>query len=145
MRVLKTGLIHWPADFVVSASKACGVSWMCCCCWALVPAPLMPLVAFVELPPQKADLSSSTTLPPACSTVCAALWPASPPPTTMIQSELILACQLSRSVALCAYASGGWENGGLTCFSSGFFLFCLLAPRGKSNAHFLFLTKPATM
>ena len=32
--------------------------------WVLVPAPLMPLVALVELPPQKELLSNSTTRPP---------------------------------------------------------------------------------
>merc|ERR1740121_3339695 len=48
-----------------------------------VSAPLMPLVAFVELPPQNEDLSTNTTLPPHSRTVLAADTPARPPPTTM--------------------------------------------------------------
>merc|ERR1719453_1390648 len=51
--------------------------------WDFVLAPLMPLVAFVELPPQKEDLSSSTTLPPHSMTEFAADMPPRPPPTTM--------------------------------------------------------------
>mmetsp|Transcript_40497 Transcript_40497/g.95215 ORF Transcript_40497/g.95215 Transcript_40497/m.95215 type:complete len:83 (-) Transcript_40497:66-314(-) len=47
----------------------------------------MPLVAFVELPPQKDDLSRSTTRPPNSSTVLAADMPARPPPTTMAWSH----------------------------------------------------------
>ena len=48
-----------------------------------VPAALMPDVALVELPPQKGDLSSTNTRPPACTTECAADMPAKPPPKTM--------------------------------------------------------------
>lgn len=35
----------------MSSKKALGVSGMLSAAWALVPAPLMPLVALVELPP----------------------------------------------------------------------------------------------
>ena len=46
----------------------------------------MPEVAFVEFPPQKADLSSSTHLAPCSSTVLAAAMPPRPPPSTITQS-----------------------------------------------------------
>ena len=39
--------------------------------------------ALVELPPQKGDLSMTTTLPPCSRIVCAADMPARPPPTTI--------------------------------------------------------------
>mmetsp|Transcript_4517 Transcript_4517/g.11345 ORF Transcript_4517/g.11345 Transcript_4517/m.11345 type:complete len:207 (+) Transcript_4517:1130-1750(+) len=51
-----------------------------------VAAPLIPEVAFVELPPQNEDLSMRTTLPPFSRTVFAADMPARPPPTTMAWS-----------------------------------------------------------
>src|SRR5690349_6674254 len=51
--------------------------------WVLVPAPLMPEVAFVELPPRKLFLSKTKTLPPRSKTVCAADRPDRPPPRTM--------------------------------------------------------------
>merc|ERR1719224_324078 len=51
--------------------------------WVLVSEPLIPLVAFVELPPQKGLLSRRRHLPPCSRMVCAAENPASPPPTTM--------------------------------------------------------------
>jgi len=47
----------------------------------------MPLVAFVELPPQKEDLSRTTTLPPHSITEFAADMPPRPPPTTMALFE----------------------------------------------------------
>ena len=45
------------------------------------PAPLIPEVALVLLPPQKEDLSKSTTRPPFSTTVFAADIPALPRPT----------------------------------------------------------------
>jgi hypothetical protein len=51
--------------------------------YAFVTAPLIPEVAFVELPPQNGDLSNKSTLPPFSKTVCAAETPASPPPITI--------------------------------------------------------------
>ncbi len=43
-------------------------------------APLIPDVALVEFPPQNADLSNNTILPPFSITVLAAAIPDSPPP-----------------------------------------------------------------
>jgi hypothetical protein len=54
----------------------------------LVPAALMPDVAFVELPPQNGDLSRTRTRPPACTTECAADMPANPPPNTMTWADI---------------------------------------------------------
>mmetsp|Transcript_76498 Transcript_76498/g.145578 ORF Transcript_76498/g.145578 Transcript_76498/m.145578 type:complete len:80 (-) Transcript_76498:22-261(-) len=48
-----------------------------------VAEPLIPLVAFVEFPPQKEDLSTNTTFAPFSRSVFAADMPARPPPTTM--------------------------------------------------------------
>merc|ERR1719487_322079 len=48
-----------------------------------VSEPLIPLVALVELPPQKGLLSRRRHLPPCSMTVWAAENPARPPPTTM--------------------------------------------------------------
>jgi len=45
--------------------------------------PFIPLVAFVEFPPKKADLSKSKTEPPFSNIVCAAERPAKPPPMTI--------------------------------------------------------------
>merc|ERR1740138_857589 len=73
--------------FRVSLVKRSVLSLMPCIFCVLVAAPLMPLVALVELPPQKDDLSSRTTLPPFSSTVLAADMPPRPPPTTMAWSE----------------------------------------------------------
>merc|ERR1719387_1735550 len=69
--------------FRVSPMKISAVSLIPFSFWVRVPAPLMPLVALVEFPPQKADLSRSTHLPPHSITVLQAETPASPPPTTM--------------------------------------------------------------
>ena len=44
--------------FMVSAVKISALSGMPLACWVLVPAPLIPEVALVLLPPQKDDLSS---------------------------------------------------------------------------------------
>ena len=49
----------------------------------LVSAPLMPEVAFVELPPKNPFLSRRMTLPPFSNTECAADKPDKPPPTTI--------------------------------------------------------------
>jgi hypothetical protein len=49
--------------------------------------PLIPDVAFVELPPQKDDLSRRTTRPPHSRIVFAAETPARPPPTTTAWCE----------------------------------------------------------
>jgi len=68
---------------MVSAVKISLVSLMPFAACVFVSAPLMPLVAFVELPPQKEDLSTKTTLPPHSRTVLAADTPAKPPPTTI--------------------------------------------------------------
>merc|ERR1719379_2270961 len=51
--------------------------------WVLVSEPLMPLVALVELPPQKGLLSNNRHFPPCSIIVWAAEKPARPPPTTM--------------------------------------------------------------
>ena len=46
-------LYEWEArtDFLVSSKKILALSWMPRSCWLWVPAPLMPDVALVELPP----------------------------------------------------------------------------------------------
>lgn len=49
----------------------------------MVPAPLIPDVAFVEFPPKNEFLSKRRTLPPLSNTVCAADNPERPPPTTI--------------------------------------------------------------
>merc|ERR1719428_1828017 len=49
----------------------------------LVSDPLMPLVALVELPPQKGLLSKRRHFPPCSMMVWAAEKPARPPPTTI--------------------------------------------------------------
>jgi len=49
-----------------------------------VPAPLMPEVALVELPPQKGFRSTRSTFPPLSKTVWTADRPASPPPITIV-------------------------------------------------------------
>merc|ERR1719247_1346512 len=59
------------------------VSGILCTRCVFVPAPLMPEVALVELPPQNDDLSKTTVLPPHSTTWFAADIPASPPPTTI--------------------------------------------------------------
>merc|ERR1719413_13128 len=69
--------------FKVSPMKISALSGTPFSFWVFVPAPLMPLVALVLLPPQKEDLSSSTVLPPSSTTVLAADMPARPPPTTI--------------------------------------------------------------
>jgi len=79
-----SGLLAPPLS--VSLMKSSALSSMPCCFWVLVAAPLMPLVAFVELPPQKDDLSIKTVLPPFSTTVLQAETPAKPPPTTMTRS-----------------------------------------------------------
>merc|ERR1719230_2280991 len=66
--------------FIVSEVKSSLLSVMPFCFWVLVLAPFMPLVAFVELPPQKADLSRSTTRPPHSTIELPADTPARPPP-----------------------------------------------------------------
>ena len=38
-------------DFLVSSKKILALSWMPRSCWLWVPAPLIPDVALVELPP----------------------------------------------------------------------------------------------
>merc|ERR1719240_1645583 len=76
-----SGLLAPP--FKVSAVKISVVSGMPLAACVEVPAPLIPLVAFVEFPPQKDDLSRSTIFPPHSITVLAADIPARPPPTTM--------------------------------------------------------------
>ena len=53
----------------------------------LVLAPLIPLVALVEIPPQNDDLSNNTTLSPFSNTVLTAGIPAKPRSTTMAWSE----------------------------------------------------------
>merc|ERR1719230_1934598 len=69
--------------FSVSATKIALVSLMSSLFCDFVSEPLMPLVAFVELPPQKGLLSIRRALPPCSRTVCAAENPARPPPTTI--------------------------------------------------------------
>merc|ERR1719161_413960 len=69
--------------FSVSATKISFVSAMPRFFCDLVWDPLMPLVAFVELPPQKGLLSMRRHLPPCSRIVCAAEKPARPPPTTI--------------------------------------------------------------
>merc|ERR1719379_2468642 len=81
-RTLATsGLLAPP--FRVSFVKISTVSLMPFSFWVFVSAPLIPLVAFVEFPPQNADLSRRTTLAPHSRRVFPAETPASPPPTTM--------------------------------------------------------------
>merc|ERR1719161_2804397 len=67
----------------VSAMKMSFVSFTPFAFWVLVSEPLMPLVALVELPPQKGLLSNRRHFPPCSMMVCAAEKPARPPPTTM--------------------------------------------------------------
>merc|ERR1719299_313863 len=69
--------------FRVSAMKMSLVSFTPFAFCVLVSEPLIPLVAFVEFPPQKGDLSSRRHLPPCSRMVCAAEKPARPPPTTI--------------------------------------------------------------
>merc|ERR1719261_245095 len=69
--------------FKVSEMKSSVVSGMPFAFCVFVSAPLIPLVALVEFPPQKADLSSRTTLAPFSSRVLAADTPERPPPRTM--------------------------------------------------------------
>mmetsp|Transcript_95234 Transcript_95234/g.149947 ORF Transcript_95234/g.149947 Transcript_95234/m.149947 type:complete len:249 (+) Transcript_95234:1103-1849(+) len=76
-----SGLFAPP--FKVSATKISELSGMPLAFWVLVPAPLIPLVAFELLPPQNEDLSSKSVLPPHSTTVFPADTPANPPPTTM--------------------------------------------------------------
>merc|ERR1719395_86323 len=67
----------------VSAMKISFVSFTPFAFWVLVSEPLMPLVALVELPPQKGLLSNKRHLPPCSRIVWAAENPARPPPTTI--------------------------------------------------------------
>merc|ERR1719506_792233 len=67
----------------VSAMKMSLVSFTPFAFWVLVSEPLMPLVALVELPPQKGLLSNRRHFPPCSMMVCAAEKPARPPPTTI--------------------------------------------------------------
>merc|ERR1719252_49431 len=67
----------------VSAMKMSLVSLTPFAFCVLVSEPLMPLVAFVELPPQKGLLSKRRHFPPCSMKVWAAENPARPPPTTM--------------------------------------------------------------
>merc|ERR1719324_1087183 len=67
----------------VSAMKISFVSFTPFAFWVLVSEPLMPLVALVELPPQKGLLSKRRHFPPCSMIVWAAEKPARPPPTTM--------------------------------------------------------------
>merc|ERR1719502_2476411 len=76
-----SGLLEPP--FRVSATKMSALSGTPFCFCVFVPAPLMPEVAFVELPPQKDDLSRSTVRPPHSTAWFAADIPARPPPTTI--------------------------------------------------------------
>merc|ERR1719263_1029064 len=74
--------------FKVSAMKMSLVSLMPCDFCVFVSLPLIPLVAFVELPPQKGLLSNKRHLPPCSTTVRAAENPANPPPTTIAWGKL---------------------------------------------------------
>ena len=74
----------------MSFLKVSMVSGMPLFFWVYVSAPLMPDVAFVELPPQNGFLSISTTLPPLSRTVCTADRPARPPPITIVYVYCIL-------------------------------------------------------
>merc|ERR1719281_1730682 len=85
--------------FKVSPMKISAVSWIPFCFWLRVPAPLIPLVAFVEFPPQKEDLSRRTHLPPHSITVLHADMPPRPPPTTM-------ACPLGKTHAMLLVGRG---------------------------------------
>merc|ERR1719324_328049 len=67
----------------VSAMKISLVSFTPLAFWVLVSEPLMPLVALVELPPQKGLLSNRRHFPPCSMMVWAAEKPARPPPTTI--------------------------------------------------------------
>jgi len=69
--------------FRVSCVKMSALSGIPLAFCVLVPAPLIPLVALVLLPPQKELLSSNKVLPPFSTTVFAADIPARPPPTTI--------------------------------------------------------------
>ena len=60
--------------FNVSATKMSAVSGIDLVFWVLVPAPLMPLVALVLLPPQKELLSSNKVLWNTDNTGTTALW-----------------------------------------------------------------------
>merc|ERR1719502_2566903 len=73
--------------FKVSDIKISELSVMPLAFCDLVFAPLIPLVALVEFPPQKDDLSRRTTRPPSSITVLPAETPARPPPTTIARSE----------------------------------------------------------
>jgi hypothetical protein len=77
------------APFRMSLSNLSAVSRMPIEACVRVGAPLIPLVALVELPPRKGHLSRSRTRPPCSSTVCAALRPARPPPMTMTCSLIL--------------------------------------------------------
>merc|ERR1719350_672287 len=85
--------------FIVSARKMSKLSVMPAVACAFVPAPLMPEVAFVELPPQSADLSSRIVLPPHSTTWLAADMPPRPPPTT-------ITCFAGKIVAMAAMGVG---------------------------------------
>merc|ERR1740115_238251 len=80
-RTLATSGLFAP-PLRVSLVKRSVLSSMPAAFWVRVAAPLMPLVALVELPPQNDDLSINTVLPPFSTTVLQADTPASPPPTT---------------------------------------------------------------
>merc|ERR1719221_1205573 len=69
--------------FKVSFVKISTVSLIPFSFWVFVSAPFIPLVAFVEFPPQNDDLSRRTTLAPHSRRVLPADPPAKPPPTTM--------------------------------------------------------------
>merc|ERR1719181_77028 len=69
--------------FKVSATKMSFESWIPSFFCDFVHAPLMPLVAFVELPPQKGLLSRRRALPPCSKMVWHAEKPERPPPTTI--------------------------------------------------------------
>merc|ERR1719375_959914 len=69
--------------FRVSATKMSLVSLTPLAFRVLVSEPLMPLVAFVEFPPQNGLLSNKRHFPPCSRMVWAAEKPARPPPTTI--------------------------------------------------------------
>merc|ERR1719408_624089 len=93
-----SGLVAPP--FRVSLVNSSALSSMPFSFCVLVAAPLMPLVAFVELPPQNDDLSIKTVLPPFSTTVLQAETPARPPPTTITWSVGKLHAMASRKVLL---------------------------------------------
>lgn len=64
MHTDESEVVPSPADFNVSASNASAESGILRLRCARVPAPLIPLVAFVEFPPQNDDLSKRSTRPP---------------------------------------------------------------------------------